>query len=310
MSSSPDRPPESVADLAARRAAARRAEDFATADALRDEIAGHGWQLRDTPEGYELSPAPPCRVLPTVSDLPANTREPDTHPATVALLAEGWPDDVRTCVEALLAHAPAGVTVAVLDLGNVHGAGDTAHELARAHPERVTEWHVAGPAGWGVARAALLRADTASVHVLVEPSTILEGDALSPLLSCLDDPDVVAAGWRGAAPDADWLGFHDAGPGEVEALLGYLLAVRRAAALHVGFPPKARFYRNADLEFSLALRDARLGRLVVPEGPLPVRQGRHRGYHDTDPAYRDAESKRNYDRLLRRFRDREDLRVG
>ena len=43
---------------------------------------------------------------------------------------------------------------------------------------------------------------------------------------------------------------------------------------------------------------------------LPVRQDRHRGYHDSDPAYRDKESRRTYDRFLQRFRGREDLRLS
>jgi hypothetical protein len=93
----------------------------------------------------------------------------------------------------------------------------------------------------------------------------------------------------------------DAGPGEVDAVLGYLLVVRREAAVASPPHPKARFYRNADMEWSLALREAG-GRLVIPTGDLPVHQARHHGYHDSDPQYRDKESKRTYDRLLARFR--------
>ncbi|MFN2523912.1 MAG: hypothetical protein ABR614_11455 [Mycobacteriales bacterium] len=105
-----------------------------------------------------------------------------------------------------------------------------------------------------------------------------------------------------------WTEFTDAGPGEVEALLGYLFAVRRSAALQVPLPPKARFYRNADMEWSYLLRDAGAGRLVALD--LPVRQDRHRGYHDSDPAYRDKESRKTYDRFLQRFRGRDDLRLA
>ncbi|MDP9497581.1 MAG: hypothetical protein M3P46_07950, partial [Actinomycetota bacterium] len=72
--------------------------------------------------------------------------------------------------------------------------------------------------------------------------------------------------------------------------------------------PQATFYRNADLEWSFLLRDAG-GRLVVPAADLPVRQGRHRGYADTDPAHRDRQSRRTYERFLRRFRGRDDLRL-
>jgi GT2 family glycosyltransferase len=154
-----------------------------------------------------------------------------------------------------------------------------------------------------------MRVDTATVHVLMDPSSVLDGDALTPLLDALDEPGVVGAGWRGTNVDVEdgWRSFVDAGTGEVDALLGYLMAVRRDALLAVGGPhPKARFYRNADMELSLALREAG-GRLVVPAGDLPVHQERHRGYHDSDPAYRDRESRRTYDRLLQRFRGHDEL---
>ncbi len=243
----------------------------------------------------------------------------------MSVLVDGWPDDVRACVDALLSHVPADVVVQALDLGNVDGAGDALHEAVadRAAKGRVEAWHVAdGPAwrpggsiGWAAARLALLRADTAAVHVWCDLSSVLTGDAVTPLLAVLDDvPDVVGAGWRGVHVDVadEWRSMTEAGAGDVDALLGYLFAMRRAAALAAGGPhAKARFYRNADLEFSLALRAGerargRAGRLVaVPD--LPVEQGRHRGYHDTDPAYRDRESARTFARFLQRFRGRTDL---
>ena len=47
-------PPE-VVELAERRAAARAERDFATSDALRDELAALGWEMRDRSEaGYDL----------------------------------------------------------------------------------------------------------------------------------------------------------------------------------------------------------------------------------------------------------------
>jgi hypothetical protein len=302
----PDPPPEVLA-LAERRVAARAGRDFAEADRLRTQIGAAGWEVRDGPDGYLLSPRPPYDVLPSVADLP----EPDVQPplrCTVALLVEGWPDDLRTCVHALLTHAPGDVRVLLLENGRTD-AGATVHELAQSAPERVTALHVEQTAGWGAARQALVVADPAPVHVLMDVSTVLEGDALSPLLDALDDPSVAAAGWRGVRVRDGWREFTDAGPGEVEALLGYLLAVRRPAALQVPVPTKARFYRNADLEWSFLLREAAVGRLVVPAGDLPVRQDRHRGYHDTPAQLRDRESRRNYDRFLARFRGREDLRL-
>src|SRR5213075_1020379 len=42
-------PPE-VTELAERRASARAERDFATSDALRDELAALGWEMRDRPD--------------------------------------------------------------------------------------------------------------------------------------------------------------------------------------------------------------------------------------------------------------------
>lgn len=310
--------------LAERRQAARADRDFAEADRLRDEIAAAGWLVTDTADGYALAVKPPYDVLGSPKELPDRTAQADTRRATVSLVVDGWPDDVRECVEALRAHLPDGVGIQAIDLGNVDGAGDVLHELAA---DAVEVWHVSGPAawapgaggqghGWAATRTALLRADTAPIHVWCDLSTVLTGDALTPLLDAIEtDDDVVGAGWRGVAVDVDdeWRSFVDAGPGEVDALLGYLLAMRRSTALAAGVPhPKARFYRNADMEASFMLREAGraaggAGRLVVPDGELPVRQARHRGYHDTDPAYRDAESARTYNRFLQRYRGRREL---
>jgi len=302
--------PLGVRELAERRARARAERDFAGADRLRDEIAGQGWLVRDAADGYTLEPKPRYDVLRDVTEISEATAAGD-HRAVVTVLVEGWPDDVRRCLTALVEHLPDGVGVVALDAGNVDGAGDVAQEVAE-QCDVVDALHVEGAVRYGPARAALLRVDAAPVHVWLDPSTIFDGDVLSPLLAAFDAPDVVGAGWRGANVDDDWRTFHDAGPGQVEAVLGYLFAVRRDAALAVAADAAspfthARFYRNVDLELSYWLRDAGGVLVVVPD--LPVHQERHRGYHDTDPAYRDRESKRNYDRFLQRFRNRHDLRL-
>ncbi|GAA1013438.1 hypothetical protein Aple_054260 [Acrocarpospora pleiomorpha] len=224
---------------------------------------------------------------------------------SVGILVDGWPDDLQTCVESVIAHTSAQIVA--LDLGDVDGAGAMLHELAARYPDRIKEWHVAekphwrdGSAGWGASRTKLLHLDTADIHVVLETSTVFEGDAITPLVQELDADGVEAAGWRGVNPANEGHKWEDAGPGQVKALLGHLFAVRRVTALGVGgFPERARFYRNADLEFSLSLP----GTLVVPEKDLPVREERHRGYHDVDPDYRDKESRRTYDRVLKRLRE-------
>ena len=72
-------------------------------------------------------------------------------------------------------------------------------------------------------------------------------------------------------------------PGEVDVLFSYFMAFNRAAMIEVGgFNPRALYYRNADMEYSLKIRQAG-GKLLQME--LPLMQERHHGYHDTDPEY-------------------------
>ena len=47
-------PPAAMLELARRRDSARAARDWGTADDIRDELAEHGWEVRDGPEGTEL----------------------------------------------------------------------------------------------------------------------------------------------------------------------------------------------------------------------------------------------------------------
>ena len=143
----------------------------------------------------------------------------------------------------------------------------------------------------------------------MDPSTVLEGDALTPVLAAFDDPTVVGAGWRGVAVQDGWRAFADAGPGEVEALLGYLFAVRRCAALQVPLPAEG------------ALLPQRRHGVVVPaaRGRRPAgraAEARCRCARTATAATttatrrcRDQESKKTYDRFLQRFRGREDLRL-
>ncbi|MBB4913369.1 hypothetical protein [Streptosporangium saharense] len=231
---------------------------------------------------------------------PVEPEEPVVPPTvTVALVVDGWPEDLLECVRAVVARTEARIVA--LDLGNVDGAGEVLEELVKEYPHRVEAWHVAeiahwrgGSAGWGESRTKLLELDGSDVHVVMETSTILDGDAITPLVRALDD-DVAAAGWKGVNPGEDGHDWHEAGPGEVKGVLGHLFAVRRDTALGAGgFSRDARYYRNADLEFSLSLP----GTIVALDRDLPVHQERHRGYHDVDPAYRDRESSRTYDRVL------------
>ncbi len=303
--------PDEVLALADQRDAARAIRDFAEADRLRDRITALGFVVTDAPGGYELAARPPFDVFARAADLVAAELVLPSAPCTVALIVDGWPDDVAVCIRALLAHAPKDLVIVGLDCGDVDGAGMALHELSVENPDRVIDLHVAGDlakVGWSTAVNALVDVSRSEVVAVIDMSTVLDADAITPILAEFADPTVVASGWRGVNANLtdEWRSFDDAPPGEVDAILGYLLVVRRDAALAAPAHPKARFYRNADIEWSLALR-AEGGRLVIPTGDLPLHQERHHGYHDSDPQLRDRESRRTYDRLLHRFRSRPEI---
>jgi len=144
----------------------------------------------------------------------------------------------------------------------------------------------------------------------MDPSTILQGDAIAPALEKIANLEFCAAGWRGGLVNVEdeWRSVDDKGVGEVDVLFGYFMAVNRDAALEVGgFNSRAVYYRNADMEFSLKLRQAQ-GRLWQMD--LPLEQARHHGYYDADPEYRETQSKKTYDRILDRFRGKNEILVA
>jgi hypothetical protein len=283
--------PDSVHELAIARQAARAEKNFALSDQLRDEIAAQGFEVVDVAGGYELRPKKRFPVYESTRDIrPINSGK---FEITAAIIVEGFHVDAITCIRSIKANSQCAI--AVLVIGE---PGDLVNELdARTSLVQINENF-----GWGENANALLRNITSDYVIVLDPSTTFTGDAVTPVLEELKKRDFVAVGWRGGLVNLedDWRSIDDKGPGEVDVLFSYFIAMHREDALAArGFSNRAVFYRNADIEFSLNLRHSN-GRLLQID--LPLEQGRHHGYHDSDPEYRDAQSKKNYDRILERFR--------
>jgi hypothetical protein len=283
--------PDSVHELAIARQAARAEKNFALSDQLRDEIAAQGFEVVDVAGGYELRPKKRFPVYESTRDIrPINSGK---FEITAAIIVEGFHEDAITCIRSIKANSQCAI--AVLVIGE---PGDLVNELdARTSLVQINENF-----GWGENANALLRNITSDYVIVLDPSTTFTGDAVTPVLEELKKRDFVAVGWRGGLVNLedDWRSTDDQGPGEVDVLFSYFIAMHREDALAArGFSNRAVFYRNADIEFSLNLRHSN-GRLLQID--LPLEQGRHHGYHDSDPEYRDAQSKKNYDRILERFR--------
>ncbi|ASY23318.1 glycosyltransferase [Candidatus Planktophila versatilis] len=212
---------------------------------------------------------------------------------TVAIIVEGFHEDAATCIESIKAHSQCAIAILVIgDPGILVDQLDSRTSLVQVNENF----------GWGENANALLRNVTSEFIIIMDPSTTFTGDAITPVLAELQKREFVAVGWRGGLVNLedDWRSTEDKGAGEVDVLFSYFMAMHREDALAVrGFSNRALFYRNADIEFSLTLRHGN-GRLLQME--LPLEQGRHHGYHDSEPEYREVQSKKNYDRILERFR--------
>ena len=242
----------------------------------------------DTKEGSTLRelelPPPPRRI-------------------TYLALVHGWREDAARWLASVKAH-PGGADWEALLVDN---SGEGAAEGLDAGEERVRVLEIEPPLGWAEAANAGLEAAAGEVVALFDPCTELWGEVSGPLLEALGDPKVVAAGLSGVRGQGTLKHFHESGGPEVDALEGYCLAVRREQALEAGgFDRRFRFYRIADFELCLRLRDRFQGRAVVVPG-LPVEKHAHRLWEALGEEEREKQSRRNFYRFLDRWGERYDL---
>jgi GT2 family glycosyltransferase len=298
----PDQPPPEVSNLLDLRQAARERRDFLTADAIRDRLRAAGWLVRDTPRGPQLTPAPPYRTTDPATLAP-RWDEPDRYQVSVVVHVAGWPDDVARATRALAAHhRHLAYEVLLVDDGAGEATGRALGDLAR-DDRHLRVLHLDPAVGFGAAMNLAMGQATGRVLVWLDPHVEATGDLLGPLLAALDEPGTGLAGGWGVTTTTMLEFESDDGP-EVDAIEGYLLAVPRTLAARVGVDPGNRYYRNADLDYSFAVRALGYRATRVP---VPATRHRHRGFSDTDPRERDRASRKNYDRFLGRWKGRTDL---
>ena len=282
--------PDSVTAIAQARMDARAAKDFALADKYRDELLQAGFEVIDIAGGYELKPKKPYITLAYPRDIRTIDLENDV---TVGLIVEGFTEDAHETIKTIKANSDCAVAIiAIGDAGSLSEEIDKRTYLVSVNPG----------AAWGDCASILLEKVASKYVVIMDPSTRFTGDAITPVVAELEKGEYVAVGWRGGLinTDDEWRSVDDKGSGEVDVLFSYFMAFNRVAMIEVGgFNPRALYYRNADIEYSLKIRQAG-GRLLQMD--LPLTQERHHGYHDVDPEFRDLQSKKNYDRILDKYR--------
>lgn len=224
--------------------------------------------------------------------------------ATIAIIADGFQADLIDCVRSIRAYSDLPIRIATSGKENRDLLAPLIDPTAGFTP--ISGGWQKNKLGWGHSVQLLLTTLDTQYVVLMDPSTQFTGDAIAPALEKISEGYHVV-GWRGGLINIndEWRTVDDKGPGEVDVLFSYFLVLDREFALAAGGAnTSATYYRNADLEMTLAIR-AHGGRLLQMD--LPLTQGRHHGYHDVDLEYREKNSKKNYQRLLDRFRGQTEI---
>ena len=281
---------KSKEELAQERLDARAAKDFAKADQLRDQIAALGFEVIDVAGGFEFRAKERFPTYASTRDIKAIKVNGDI---AIAMIVDGFTADAAETVRTIKAHCQTPIVALVTsDPAKLIEEIDLQFQLIA-----ITENF-----GWSENANALLKNISSKYLVIMDPSTRFTGDAMAPVLAELSKGEFSAVGWRGGLVNTEdeWRSVVDKGAGEVDVLFSYFLAFNCADATNAGgFNNRAIYYRNADIEFSLRLRHSS-GRLLQMD--LPLEQARHHGYYDTDEQFREIQSKKNYDRILERFR--------
>jgi cysteinyl-tRNA synthetase len=291
-------PRERAGRLATERARARAERDFGRADALREEIARLGFEVADTAEGFTLAERAryerfdPQAIPGTLDGAPGVD-------ASIHLLYEEHRSDLYRFIRGMSASSG---TFEVVVADNASNDGDWIEDLAVG---RVRAVHFSRPAGWAEARNAAAQTSAGAILVFADLSVEPKGDLVGPLVAALRDPSVGICGPWGLVSE-DLRAFTESAGPDVDAIEGYLLAVRREVFAQTGFDAWFKWYRHADLDLSFRIRALGLRALVVD---VPAERHEHHGWLALGEPERSARSKKNFYRFLDHWKTRSDLLV-
>ncbi|HEX2193690.1 MAG TPA: glycosyltransferase [Candidatus Limnocylindria bacterium] len=300
-------PPPDVQRLVDQRAEARARRDWEAADALRGVIREQGWEPIDSPSGSSVRPLLPAMAAATgyarPEDLASLLEEPAVLDASLVTIVEDDPEDLARLALGLRRFTPkASAELVVVE----NAASSPAQGDEVGLP--IVRLPTTARLGWADAANLGLRRARGAFIVLLDGSVEPMGEFVAPLLDAFEDASVGLAGPWGLVSD-DGRHFSEIDSGEVDAVQAYCLAVRREALAAVGgFDHRYRYYRNADLDLSFAIRDR--GWRAVAVAGVPLRRHEHRGWTALPDDERDRLSRRNFYRFLERWGRRPDLLVG
>lgn len=292
--------PEKLREWAAERDRLRAEKKFAESDRLRDRIAAVGYTIKDSPSGPVFN-----RIqFANSAAVPSQLEKPAAFDWSVNLLSRNNRNEIMRAAHSVLKHgAGLNLELVMVDNGSEDDTTEAIADLAAAD-ERVRPVFLASDLGEGVGRNAGFRASRGERIVLLGGHMEITGDVFTPLAKTLADDSIGATGSNGLV-STDLFKYDPAPTPESDAIEFYLFAFRRGRLQGAGMlDEKFVFYRNLDLDWSLAFKDKGWRLVVTPDLPLAVHE---HPYLRMNPDERDKLSKKNYRRFLDKWRDRKDI---
>ncbi len=295
--------PADVVAVAEERRRARVALALRSADPLRGRL--DGWRVDDLAGARQLLSREIRRLghrgHPRISsgkELADARGEEPIRSWSASILTREFPEDVERCVAAVLRFLPVDGEVLVLDQGSSPAVAERLRALGSDARVRVVL--ADRDLGEGAGRNALLRIARGAQLLQLDPSVEITGELFDVLGRALAAAGVGAVGPWGLRAVDHLKQFEEVTAGACDAIQGYCLATTRERLLAIGgFDERYRFYRNLDIATSLALRERGWSSAAAGVG-LAVRHT-HRAWERLAEDERQKRSRRNYDRLVRRF---------
>ncbi len=307
--------PQDILDAAHARSAARSAQDWPEADRLRAVIMAAGWRVVDRGTDFSLEPEGPADVIDAdgirygrSASVPSREAERSSARATLVLIASHNGLAIGAALEGVFATRTATDQVIVVD--DAPGQEGAVRLTPGAGFDEIVR--TARPLGAGASLNIALRRAAGEIVILLDGSLIPDGDIVARLAEAFADPSIAVVGSRGRRT-VDLRQFEDIETdGDATTIAAGVLAFRRADGLAIGPADEALIDpAHLDTWWSLELREGsdeslapRRARVVAD---LPVHPAADVTAHSTDVPTRARLRKRNFYRVLDRFRGRDDL---
>ena len=298
------------------RSALRQQFAYHDADAIRERVLASGMVIQDAGPMTRVRPQTPLELqearwssVSASREVPSLLSEPDLYDFTFMINAYDYVDDVRRCVQAVLRYTGgASVEVVVVDNGSTDGTAEYLEE-AQAEHDNVRVIHCDHVVGDAAGKNIGLKQARGRYIVLLDASTEVVGDILSPVAEHLADDSIGVFGPYGLTTD-DMQHFHEeVERGDADAMQAYCMAFRRADLAKVGLMHESfRFYRNLDIDYCFQFKNS--GYRVVCDSGLPLVRHEHRQWEELDDNQRDELSRKNFGRFLKRWGSRPDLLIN